>query len=126
MPVKSKVQTIFCGLFCIIKELHKRNPTNCQTQSPTSLFIDKTQKIAKLRLKNSTDVNTACSKIPGAIYQKNYKQANIKVCVERLNRMPLENRGICERHKGSVQLFLFKERITEKKLFSFILISFIL
>lgn len=33
--------------------------------------------------------------------------------------MPLEYRGICERHKGSVQLFLFKERIPEKKVVFF-------
>lgn len=62
MPVTSKeVQTVFCGLFRIIKKLHKK--TLNQTQLPTSLFIDKALKIAKLELKNSTDVNTACSKL---------------------------------------------------------------
>lgn len=51
--------------------------------------------------------------------KKNDKQPNTEEHVERLNRMPLESKGICERHIGSVQLFLSKERISEKKIVLF-------
>lgn len=99
MPVTSKeVQTVFCGLFCIIKELNKTKKETKktqpktkpkQTQPSTLLFIDKIPKIAKLQSKNSTDVNTACSKFRVQFIKKKKKKwqaANSEELVERLNR----------------------------------------